>query len=61
MTKPRRDFTADFKAQLMLDLISGKKTAAELAREHDLQASRLYTWRTQFVERCARAFQAEAE
>ena len=61
MTKPRREFTADFKAQVVLELLSGKKTVAELAREHDIKDSLIYTWRAQFVERSARAFQEETE
>jgi transposase-like protein len=61
MAKARREFTADFKAQVVLDLITGKKTAAELSREHDIRDNLIYNWRTQFVARCARAFQEEAE
>lgn len=59
MTKPRREFTAEFKAQVVLELLSGKKTVAELSREHEVKDSLIYTWRTQFVERSARAFQEE--
>lgn len=59
MTKPRREFTAEFKAQVVLELLSGKKTVAELSREHDVKDSLIYTWRTQFVERSARVFQEE--
>jgi transposase-like protein len=61
MTKARREFTATFKAQVVLDLITGKKTAAELSREHGVKDNLIYNWRAQFVERSARAFQEEAE
>ena len=30
----RRNFTPEFKAQIVLQLISGEKTNAELCREH---------------------------
>ena len=43
MTKSRREFTADFKAQVVLELLSGKKTVAELARGHDIKDSLIYT------------------
>jgi len=32
----RRRFTADFKAQVVLELVSGAKSAAELCRYHQL-------------------------
>ncbi len=54
-------FTAEFKAQVVLELITGKKTAAELSREHSIKDNLIYNWRTQLVERCARVFQEEAE
>ncbi len=61
MTKPKRTYSAEFKAQVVLDLLSGKKTAAELSREHGIKGNLIYTWRTLFIERCARAFQEEAD
>ena len=44
MTKPRREFTAEFKAQVVLELLSGKKTVAELSREHEVKDSLIYTY-----------------
>jgi transposase len=35
----RRKFTAAFKAQVVLELLSGAKTSAELCREHQMAAS----------------------
>ncbi len=32
----RRRFTAEFKAQVVLDLLSGAKSAAEICRQHQL-------------------------
>jgi transposase-like protein len=61
MAKARRAFTAAFKAQVVLELLTGKKTVAALSREHDLKDTLIYTWRAQFVERSARAFQEETE
>ena len=63
MTTARRAFTAEFKAQIVLELITGKKTVAELSREHSIKDNLIYNWRTQFVERAGRprVFQEEAE
>jgi transposase-like protein len=35
----RRQFTAAFKAQVVLELLSGAKSSAERCREHQLAAS----------------------
>ena len=32
-----------FKAQVVLELLSGKKTLADLSREHDIKDSLIYT------------------
>jgi transposase len=32
----RRQFTAEFKAQVVLELLSGAKSSAELCREHQI-------------------------
>src|SRR6266568_1172216 len=61
MTKARRTFTAEFRAQVVLELITGKKTVAELSREHSIKDTLIYNWRAQFVDRCARVFQEEAD
>lgn len=56
MTNARHAFTAEFKSQVMLELITGKKTVAELSREHSIKDNLIYNWRTKFVERSARVF-----
>ena len=56
----RRKFTAEFKAQVVLDLVSGAKSAAELCREHQLNPQLLARWKTEFLERAPLLFQQEA-
>jgi transposase-like protein len=57
--RPRRTFTAEFKAQVVLDLISGRHTQAELCREHQLSPSLLALWRDAFHERLPLLFEGE--
>lgn len=52
----RRNFNAEFKAKVVLDLISGSKSAAELCREHELKPDLLSHWKSQFVVNAAKAF-----
>jgi transposase len=56
----RRKFTAEFKAQVVLDLVSGARSAAELCRQHQLNPQLLARWKTEFLERAPLLFQQEA-
>jgi transposase len=56
----RRKFTAEFKAQVVLDLVSGAKSAAELCRQHQLNPQLLARWKSEFLERAPLLFQQEA-
>jgi transposase len=56
----RRKFTAEFKAQVVLDLVSGAKSAAELCREQQLNPQLLTRWKSEFLERAPLLFQQEA-
>lgn len=53
----RRSFTAEFKARVVLEIISGAKTQAEVAREHRLKPDLLARWRRQFLENASSIFE----
>jgi transposase-like protein len=55
----RRRFTTEFKAQVVLDLLSGSKSAAELCRQHQLNPQVLARWKTEFVERAPLVFEQD--
>lgn len=52
----RRTFSPEFKLQVVLELLSGAKTNAQICREHQLAASVVSAWRDQFVERAPEIF-----
>jgi len=54
---PRRNFTAEFKARIVLEVISGAKSIAEICREHDLKADLLSHWKSQFVANAFKVFE----
>jgi transposase len=56
----RRKFTPQFKSQVVLQLLSGEKSMAELCREHQLTAQMVGNWRQQFLAGATRAFENEA-
>lgn len=55
----RRRFTAEFKAQVVLEVISGIKTAAEAGREYRLKPQVLSRWKNEFLENAAKVFEGD--
>jgi transposase-like protein len=56
----RRKFTAEFKSQVVLQLLSGERSMAELCREHQLTSQMVGTWKQQFLAAASQAFESEA-
>jgi transposase-like protein len=66
MSKQRRQFTPEFKVEVVLEGLRGEKSVAQLCREHDITDSLYYSWREQFLARAPTIFaepaqQAQAE
>lgn len=59
--KKHRTFTAAFKAEVVLELLSGQKSAAELCREHELSATLLQNWKETFLANAQKAFPSRKE
>lgn len=55
----RRKFSPEFKAQVVLEVISGTKTQAEIARQHQLKPDLITRWRRQFLENAASLFERD--
>jgi len=53
----RRKFSAEFKAEVVLALLSGEKTSAELCRGHGITSQTLGNWKQQFIANASRAFE----
>ena len=56
----RRKFTPQFKSQVILQLLSGERSMAELCREHQLTSQMVGTWKQQFLAAASQAFESEA-
>jgi transposase-like protein len=59
MPRKRRSFTPEFKAQLVLQLIRGDVSQAELCRQHNLTPQLLATWKAVVLENLATLFEAD--
>jgi len=57
MTANRRQYTAEFKAKVVLQVLSGEKTASELCRAHKLNPNVLSRWRKEFLEQAPSIFE----
>lgn len=53
----RRRFTAEFKAKVVLELISGEKGLMQASREYSIKDSVLSRWKQEFLERAPHVFE----
>ena len=56
----RRQFSREFKAQVVLDVLTGVQSQAEVCRKHTLGANLLGLWKSTFLERAHLVFDNEA-
>ena len=52
----RRQFTAEFKARIVLEELTGIKDRAQICRQHRLSPQVLARWREEFLERAPEIF-----
>ena len=52
----RRNFTAEFKAEVVLEALRGETSQAELCRRYNLSEQQLSKWKQQVVENVATLF-----
>ncbi len=57
-TKPRRQFSAQFKLDAVLELLAGHTSAAQICRERHITDNLLYRWKQTFVEHAPSVFGA---
>lgn len=56
----RRMFTAEFKAQVVLEELTGVKDKAEICREYRLHPQVFSRWREEFLERSSEIFATQS-
>ncbi len=59
--RKHRSFTPEFKAQVVLEVLSGNRSAAELCRQYELKPQLLSTWKAELVDHAATVFQRDGE
>lgn len=56
----RRKFTAEFKAQVVLEMLTEQKSAAQASREYGIKDSVLARWKQEFIKRSPMLFEQGA-
>ena len=59
--RKRRNFTPEFKAEVVLEALRGESSQAELCRRHNLSEDQLSKWKQQFVENAVSLFAASTD
>jgi transposase-like protein len=54
-----RTFSAEFKAQIVLEVISGAKTSGEVCRQHQIHPKLFARWKSIFLEQAPTIFNQE--
>ncbi|NJN57206.1 MAG: IS3 family transposase [Leptolyngbyaceae cyanobacterium SL_5_9] len=57
MAANRRQYSAEFKAKVVLQVLSGEKTSSDLCRAHKLNPNVLNRWRKEFLEQAPSIFE----
>jgi transposase len=58
--RKRRQFTPEFKARVVLDVLTGVQSQAEACRKHSLGPNLLAFWKTAFLERAHLVFDSDS-
>ncbi|WP_196592547.1 transposase [Pectinatus sottacetonis] len=56
MSRKRRNFTAKFKSDLVLELLKGDKDLNALAAENSIQPNLLRNWKKEFLDKVSVVF-----
>ena len=59
MSRIRRSFSAEFKAQVVLQYLSGEASQAELCRKHNLKPNLIANWKAAVLDRLHTVFEAD--
>lgn len=61
MSRTRRNFSAKFKSDLVLEVLKGEKELNVIATENDIQPNLLRNWKKEFLEKASVVFDDSRE
>jgi len=57
--RPRRTFSPEFKAKVVLDVLTGAASQAEVCRRHQISPTLFTLWKATLLERLSSVFQPD--
>jgi len=57
----RRQFTPEFKAQVVLEVLTGLKSSADVCREYKLKPQTFARWKAAFLQNAAAIFERQGQ
>jgi transposase len=57
MGKAQKRWSSEFKSEVVLSILRGEASAAELARQHGIHESLIHKWKRQFLEAGCQSFE----
>ena len=61
MSQTRRNFSAKFKSELVIELLKGEKDLNTIATENNIQPNLLRNWKKEFLDKASVAFDGTRE
>ena len=61
MSRSRRNFSAKFKSELVIEVLKGEKDLNTIATENNIQPNLLRNWKKEFLENASLAFDNKRE
>ena len=61
MAKKRRQHSAKFKFEVVMTMLHGEQTVADVCRQYDITESLAYKWRDQFLEQAPGIFKDQRQ
>jgi len=52
----RREYTAEYKAKIILEIIAGDKSTSQIASRENINPKQLQNWKKEFCDNAAKAF-----
>jgi transposase len=56
MASKQRNYSSEFKAKVVLEVVSGQRTVSEASRAHKVHSSVINRWRNEFLQQAHQAF-----
>ena len=56
--KTRRKFGSEYKTKVVLEVLSERKTVAEIAQKHNIHPAQISTWKQHFLTNCSAVFES---